>query len=389
MDLGHLAEDLPDAAQEPEAADSPAHAFNLHELAGRVGAEVAAPLSAALERVNSLATTGRIGRSSMRALREEIEQARKVAMMGQQIARLASGRVRQNPKAIDLPQMLRDLLTQRGPEIETRGLVVRQVLKPAVVKADATLMFTLLQGLFDWVFEHACERHVEISTEVLNWPVHAELECEFAWRRVDEVDTDAETQFEVERREGSKALDTMAWRLTEQVAQVLGVRVARGDSAWQARVTLEFVHPLEDLPVLMTGHGELEDPYRLDLNSMPLAGSHVLVVAPRREIRNLVREALRPMGLMVDFVTTTDEAREFCRGSMPHAVIYDGGMAGFEALMQALLAEVPNVAFVEINEGSQAMEVAASGRCQQVRLGLGAVLDSLPSALQYALSRHP
>ena len=120
---------------------------------------------------------------------------------------------------------------------------------------------------------------------------------------------------------------------------------------------------------------------------MPLAGCHVLVVAPRRAVRNLVRAAVRPMGLVVDFVTTTDEAREFCHGGVPHAVVHDGGLAGFDALMQDLLAEVPGLAFIELTEGDRPMEVTTAGRRQQVRLGLGAVMDSLPAALQFALTR--
>ena len=55
---------------------------------GALGAEIASPLTAALERINALTTTGRIDRRSLRALREEVERARQVGMASQQLARL-------------------------------------------------------------------------------------------------------------------------------------------------------------------------------------------------------------------------------------------------------------------------------------------------------------
>jgi hypothetical protein len=44
------------------------------DLLGQVGRELAEPLTAALERVSTLTTTGRIDRHGLRALREEIER---------------------------------------------------------------------------------------------------------------------------------------------------------------------------------------------------------------------------------------------------------------------------------------------------------------------------
>ena len=67
-----------------------------HELVSQIGAEIAAPLTAALERVNTLTSTGRIDRQSLRALREEIEAARQAGMIGQQLTRFASGRISQS-----------------------------------------------------------------------------------------------------------------------------------------------------------------------------------------------------------------------------------------------------------------------------------------------------
>lgn len=282
-------------------------------------------------------------------------------------------------ECVDLPQLLRDTLLQRGREIEARGLEVRQLLKPATASADPSLMFTLLQGLLDWSFEHCRGRSIELATDLRDWPVRPQLSCRFAWRPADQLDGGPDG--------AAPALDTMAWRLVERAAHTMHVGVARRDDAGRTEVVLEFPHWVDAEPSRPGALFGSDDAARLTLNSEPLAGSHVLVVSPRREVRNLVREALRTMGLMVDYVTSTEEAREFCRGGMPHAVIYDDVLAGFAMLKQSLQEEVAGLAFLQVSEDAQALEVAARGRDQEARIGLGAIVSTLPSALMYALAR--
>lgn len=353
------------------------------ELAGQVGAEVAAPLSSALERVNLLSATGKIGRRSLRALREELEQARRVAMTGQQILRLASGRVRQTPEPVDLTRLLRDIATQRGREIEARGLELHKSLKPMAVRADPTLAFSLVQALLDWAFEHCCERLIQVATDLRSWPVRAQLTCEFAWRHADQIDTEAQTEFDALTGLAAPVpLDTLAWQLVLHTAQVMGVRVEREDTAWRTRVLLEFSRADEETlaPTLAGGEGPST------LNSRPLAGCHVLVVSGRREVRNTVREALRPMGLMVDYVTSQDTAREFCLGGIPHAVVFDAALGPLPALREELAPQAPNVAFIEISEALNTLEVASRGSRHEARVGLDVVPGSLRSALEYVLA---
>ena len=259
------------------------------------------------------------------------------------------------------------------------------MLTPAPAGADPSLMFPLLQGLLDCSFEHCRGRTIELATDLRNWPVRPQLSCRFAWRPADLVEDRP-----ADRRTAGTAptsLDTMAWRLVERAAHTMHVGVARRDDAGRTEVVLEFPHWVDAEPSRPGALFGSDDAARLTLNSEPLAGSHVLVVSPRREVRNLVREALRTMGLMVDYVTSTDEAREFCRGGMPHAVIHDDVLAGFAMLKQALQDEVPRLAFLQVSEDAQALEVAARGRDQEATIGLGAIASTLPSALMYALAR--
>ena len=73
-----------------------------HEVHVAVGVEIAGPLTAALERINSPTSTGNIDRKGLRALREEVESARRVGMIGQQLTRFASGRIRQSHERLQL-----------------------------------------------------------------------------------------------------------------------------------------------------------------------------------------------------------------------------------------------------------------------------------------------
>src|ERR1700754_2484372 len=52
-----------------------------HELVSQIGVEIAAPLTAAIERINTLTSTGKIDRQGLRALRDEVEAARQVGMI--------------------------------------------------------------------------------------------------------------------------------------------------------------------------------------------------------------------------------------------------------------------------------------------------------------------
>lgn len=354
------------------------------DLVAQLGSEVAGTLSAALERVNALATTGRIDGLSLRALRDEIELARRIGIMGQQVSRYASGRVRISSENLDIGALLVEALYQRGPEIEARGLEVRRQLRPAQVLADAALCVSMLQALLDWAFEHArspIELRVD-QTAGLNHarPVRARVSCSYAHASGAEAGQIAPT--------APRRLDTMAWRLLAQTAATLGLLLTRSERAGRTTALIEFpssaCEPMEGVSAIeLGGHGESAHHQR------SLVGSHVLVVAARREVRQLVRDALHATGMLVDFVTSVDEAREFCRGGLPHAVVHEAVLGGrsFEHLRTELLHAAPALAFVQIAEEGQAFEVHRAAGREHVSVGRAFIAESLPAALVYELAR--
>lgn len=376
MDLSELQPDGGKRASEAGAADD-----GMRDLVGQLGRETVAPLSNALERVNRFATSGKIDRAGLRALRSDIEMARRLGIIGQQISRIASGRVRQNPARLNLTQTLRDALEQRARETAARGIDLRQELRPAEVMIDPSLLAALLQAMLDWCFQHA-RSHIEFVLDLKTWPENARLSCRFAHVPPDEVPPDACT--------AGARLDTLPWQLLLRLAQSLGLIVQREDGAGDTQLTIEFPHTVGSRLDTEAAF-EFDDAVARGPNSQPMAGSHVLVVAARRETRNAVRETLRPMGLMIDYVTSVEEARQFCDSGMPHAIVYEAALAGenFQRLRREWSAEVRGLAFIEIAEQGHALEVTDLGGNRTSRVGRDAIATALPSALQFELVRDP
>ena len=87
-------------------ADDGKTAQRWHRLVAEIGAATATPLTSALERIHTLITSGKIDRARPCALRDEVESARQAGMTGQQIARFASGRLRQSHERLQLADTL-------------------------------------------------------------------------------------------------------------------------------------------------------------------------------------------------------------------------------------------------------------------------------------------
>ncbi|MEP7296464.1 MAG: hypothetical protein ABI702_09750 [Burkholderiales bacterium] len=351
-----------------------------HTLVSEMGAEIAAPLTAALERINTLTSTGRIDRKGLRALREEVEAARQIGMIGQQLTRFASGRVRQNHERLPLADVLNGTLAHRTRETQARGINVKPSLKPAEVIVDASLLFSLLNTTVDWALANA-QSQIDFAIDIKTWPQHARLTCRFAHRPVDDL-------ADVAALAPPCGLDSLGWRLLEQTAWTMGLVVERKDEPHMTVLTLEFPRTANN-EIEGVSAMEINDGFAPSSNSQPLAGSHVLVISSRRDMRVQVRDALRNMSLIVDFVNSVDEAAAFCREGLPHAVIIESIQSGerFAKLREEIMAEVPEFVFIEIIEEGTTFEVSGFSGASIARVGRDVLASSLPSALLFELSK--
>lgn len=351
------------------------------DLVSAVGCEIAAPLTAALERVHALTTTGRIDKSDLRALRDEIECARRAGMIAQQLTRFASARLRQSHERLALAETLGSVLSHRARETQARGITVKPSLKPAEVIVDASLLFSLLNTVLDWALANA-RSQIEFGVDMKTWPAHARLSCRFAHRPADELDDGAPSPAT------APDLDSLTWRLLEQTAWTMGLPIARTLNHGELLLTLEFPRTATDQ---MEGVStiELDQGFGLSSNSKPLAGSHVLVVASRREMRVRVRDAIRHMGLVIDLVSSMEEAADFCRDGLPHAIVVEGILAGerLRQLRSEICAELPDFPFIEIIEEGASFAMSGFGGATMGRVGRDAIESALPSVLMFELSR--
>jgi len=351
-----------------------------HDLVSQLGVEIAEPLTAALERIHGLTATGKIDRASLRALRDEIERARQAGMIGQQLTRFASGKVKQSDEVLQLEEVLKSVLALRTRETQARGIALKHEMKPARVIVDGSLLFSLLNAILDWALANA-HAHIGFVVDFKTWPVHARLTCRFANRPADQVDESVTT-------EASPRLDSLTWRLIEQTAWTMGLVVERRDVGGHTSLVVEFPKTAgEDMVGLSAT--EIDDGGPQSSNSKALAGSHVLVVASRREVRVLIRDALRNMSMLVDFVASIEEAATFCREGLPHAIIIDSILKGarFNHFRDDILADVPDFVFIEILEQGATFEMSGTNGAQMARIGRDVVASSLPAALMFELSR--
>jgi hypothetical protein len=396
---------LSDAVLAPSSATRPsalgqtpdADGLDPRALLAQLSAEVARTLSSALERVTALAATGQIDRLGLRALREEIEAARRVGIMGQQLVRLADDDLQHHAhEAVDLAALLREALTLRQREAQSRQLVVKQALADVPLVSDAALVFALIEAMLDWSFEHARSRIVfRLDTKHTAAPDARGvcLSCAFL-RQLPEAARRTATNaapWGAPPALEDPTLDTVAWRLLQQTSAVLGLALTRRDTAERCELRITFptsATPVAAAPLppgLRADDIGLQAPF-----THTLVGRHIVVLSAQRELRNIVRDALRPTGSMIDFVTTLEAAQQLFEDALPHAVVYEASLGGsrFDRLRSTLLLEVPTLAFVRVCPEGSAFEVMEADGHPYASVGLDGLVDTLPAALLFELSRH-
>lgn len=386
MDLSELSSSSGHAPSGPGSAPVGAGpADGAWQVAALVGSEVAQSLTSVLDQVRALQATGRIDRLGLHALASRVEQARRASMVGQQIARLARGGTQQQHESLSLTQMLRDAMAARQDDLGALGIAVAQANRATDVMADPTLLSALLNAVLDWSVRHA-RSAVEFRLDTKAWPAHPRLTCRFRYVPADQVQPDpAPTHAALPL---TPTMDCLSWQLVVHLARTMQLLIDRVDSGGQTELTLEFPQTANDS---LEGASSIEvnTAFALAGDSRPLAGSHVLVIAPRRDVRNQVRQAVAHMGLAVDFVSAVDAAREFCAQGLPQAIVYEAGIydGRFDALRAELRGHCPELAWIEIADHGAAFEVSGFGGTAVARVARDALTTALPAALMFELAK--
>lgn len=350
-------------------------------LVSEFGADVAGPLTAALERIDALTASGRITRADLRALREEVQQARQAGMLGQQLTILASGGLRHSPERLVLDDAARSVLMRRASEVPERDVVVELDADQVAVVVDATLLFGLLNSLFDWAIGNSTGQ-CRFRTGAGGTAGCVQLACTYELAHSDPLLEDSAGPQRPPR------LNALAWRILEQTSRAMGLALHHQADGPLHTLMLEFTcaPPDESALAPQTPASDAREP---DAAARPLAGSQVLVISSRREMRVQIRDALRSMGLMIDFVSSVNEAAQFSEGGAPDAVIIESIQRGerFGRFRDELCAKAPRVAFIEIVEQGRTFEKSGFGVEALGRVGRDVIDTALPAALVYELSK--
>lgn len=371
-----------EAAAEADAETAAAELPSLGAVVARIAAEVSVPLTAALDRVLMLARSGRIDRSDLQSLRDEIDGARRVGLRGQQIARIASGQVLPATERIDLSRLLRDILTDQAVHASARAVGSRQTLTAAQVMGDPSLVHGVLQAAADWSAGQA-RAAVEWRLDVKPWPLRAQVQCRFAHGAVAAA---AEPPDGPGKAASARLdeLDTLDWLLLQYTAHMAGVIARRDDGPSHTTLVLEFVNTVQET---LEGSSAVE----LDGDAAPLiAGSHVLVLAARREARTQVRAAMHGHDLVIDYVPSVAAACQYCEEDVPQVLLFESSFDGeaLRALCDQLQALSPGIALIEIVPAWHGCEMGDASGDRLTRVGADGLRQMLPSVMLLELARR-
>ncbi|WP_395701684.1 hypothetical protein [Aquabacterium sp.] len=342
---------------------TPPRTASLHDIVGQVAAEVAAPLTRALERVHLLAAGETLPPQELQALSEEVAHARRIGILGQQIARLAGGLVRQTQEPLDLTRTVLELLDEHRQDAGAAGSEIRDSLSNATVMGDVSLAGTLLRAMLDWASECALTA-IDLRLDARPAAAQAVLLCRFT-----------------PRPHAGDEREPLSWHLMQFAARAMDVKIQLDTTPTQTLLTMQF----ERLVAMPATHTQAAGS-----DARLLAGRQVLVMAPDRDIRNQVRLAVQGLDLMVDYVTSVDAARDYCADGLPHAVVYASTLAGapLDRLRRSLLDEAGAPPFIEIAAQGHGFEPVAPGETAIAKVGLDGLAQALPAALVIELSRR-
>lgn len=141
---------------------------------------------------------------------------------------------------------------------------------PVEAVVDASLLFSLLDAVFDWALVHA-DLRIDVGVDLKNRPPRAQLLCRFASQPADPATNDAPLS-------PSAGTDSTTWRLIEQTALTMESPLHRDNAGGSALLAIEFPRTVDDDPQAV-GTFKPDQGFAPSNNARPLAGSLVLVIA--------------------------------------------------------------------------------------------------------------
>jgi len=360
------------------------------QLAGAIGAALAAPASRIAQALQDLHGRQTPGDPALASLEAAGEQVRQIARRSQQLARLAAGRLRQSHEKLALHSILHDVLLEHHAALAARGITLSQHLRPVDIIVDPGLLVSLLQAAIDWAAEQGTGLRVKLGMR--NWPENGLLVLQ-ATRAVQVAGDPGE----------AAEPDTLAWFLLQLTAQAMGVPVSREADAQGITATLEFPRTVRNLSGLTAldvepaaaaaagGHGQPADRNFGDTvgAGRHFQGASILLVTDDPRLQHEVGRVCQRLNLRLDASPTTRQATRFCELSTPHLIVIDEVLhdAEFDRLHADLVRHNTQVPVVEVAAADEGLAISSWDEGSTSRIGRQHIAQHLPAALALELSK--
>lgn len=357
------------------------------QLAGAIGAELAAPVTRMAQALEALRASPASTDPAFAELEAAIEQAHQLALRSQQVARLAAGRLRQSHEKLALHAILHDVLLEHHASFMDRGIEVSQHLRPVEIIVDPGLLVSLLNAAIDWAAEQGTRLLVKLSMK--NWPENGLLVIQAS--RAIQVTGEAE---------GERDPDSLLWFLLQHTALAMGVLVSRESDNEGITARLEFPRTVRNLsgltamdvePGAPLGNGPAADRSFGDTvgAGKHLKGSSILLVTDDPRVQHEVSKVCQRLNLRLDTTPTTRQATRFCELSTPHLIVIDENLhdVEFDQLHADLVRHNARFPIIEVAPADEGFAISAWEDGSASRVGRGNIAQQLPAALALELNK--
>ena len=346
-------------------------------LAGTIGFQLSEPLADMQGALEAIVQTQHLSRKNMLVLVESVNLARKLAMQSQQIARLASGRLRQSHETMKLDELVLAALREQSNTFKQRGIEIFQRIRPVEVIVDAALLHSLVDAALDWAAGLGSK--LTVTLEMMNWPEHGLLIFKthhlvgYSSKSADKV---------------SPAGNTVGWYLLNEICLAMGLSIKRATSAVDTSLSIEFARTVKRLGGMSAVEMET-GPESMYGESKPMAGMRLLVITDDARLQAEIRSICHGTGLVIDCVLNAEHGALFCDLQLPNLVIIDQYMRSpvFDGLHKALRQTDPDFPFIEIASTANTLEMAGWTSDSLSRLSRDVLASHLAETIMMDLAK--
>ncbi|MGE4239102.1 hypothetical protein [Ramlibacter sp.] len=335
-----------------------------------------------LRALDFLVGAGRLRRSEAKALSDAMYVLRDTSLRGQQITRLASGRIRQAKDRVDLSEVIRQLLDERQEEFLATKADVTAALSPTDVLLDPPAAVSLVNTIIDWGLSFS--REVTLSLEPPEFSGPAKLLVRVATPPRETAGAAASGGWTARPR-GRRLNDGLHWMLLRQMAASAHIKVTRTSAPGAAIVTVEFPKTFLNADGIAT-----MELLESESAASQLADSWALVVARDPVLRRASLDALRAVGVDAKGAADYTEAARVVISGKPQLMVvaFDSVGEHLHEFRANALGHDWRCPIVEITQDSPSFHVNGFDGFETAKVGRDDIARELAPAVLFELVKH-